>query len=544
MTTRILAIAAATLLAPASFAQPGSITGLDAALVQTRGLQVNGRNGSFPNGESGLSSTIDICNFGSTIINWFAPMNPDHPMYSQMVARDLGFRFEQISDRSYVKHGFASINGGVCGGCVNPGSGALLGLNCSDTYGAGLNANTFYLGPPAEINPWTGAWNPVGSHFDMGFPPVSGGAASDGSRSNINVPGGVTFRVRVSDADMNTSAAFYYGHYVIVPNEPGTAKDNNGVYRRFTPTWTGSTWNFSNNTGSVTQSSMLENWGGAKLGSAGNGPNGDPVNDGKFYVGMKVSGPDGNGMWHYEYAVHNRDNSRGADQFTIPVCPGTVVSNITFGDIDNDGGNEWTGQQVGDNIVWTGPSANSLEWNTIYNFAFDADAGPMANGTVNLRQARAGAGTAAVDVVIDTPGAQFDTFIGAPCGNPNLMLDVSGLVPAPTLPNPFFGLGITGAGAGNTVGFSFSAGNVATDFGNGCVWQLDFATSAVLAGIPADGTGFARLPLPLPNVPGLAGIPLFFQATELVVGGPVFGVANLSNALRVNLGNVGPTSCN
>ena len=544
MSTRILAIAAAALLAPASFAQPGAISGHDAALVETRGLQVNGRNGTYPNGESGLSATVDICNFGSNSINWFAPMNPDHPMYSSMIARDLGDRFEQISDWSYVKHGFASINGGVCGGCVGgPYPGNVLGLNCSDTYGASLNANTFYLGPPAEINPWTGGWNPVGSHFDMGFPPTG---SMDGNRSNINVPGGVTFRVRVKDQDMIGGGAFYYGLYVIVPHEPGSAKDNNGVTRRFTPTWTGSNWSFSNNSGSQTVGSMLENWSGAKLASAGNGTDamGNPINDGKFFVGMKVSGPNAMGLWHYEYAVHNRDNSRGANQFTIPVCPGTVVSNIGFHDIDDNAGNDWAGTQVMDEIVWTAMGGGSLEWNQIYNFSFDADAGPLTDGTVTLTQTRAGAGTPTVDVVIDTPGVQFDTFIGSPCGNPALSLDVSALIPAPTLPNPFFGLGVSGAGAGNTVGFSFSFGNVATDLGGGCVWQLDFASAGVIAGIVADGTGFARLPLPLPGDLSLVGIPMFFQATELVPGGALFGVANLSNALRVNLGNVGPSSCN
>lgn len=539
---RLFALAAATLLAPDSFAQPGAIPGLDAALVQTRGLQVNGRNGTYPNGESGLSATVDICNFGSTSINWFAPMNADHPMYSSMVGRDLGTRFEQISDWSYVKHGFASINGGVCGGCVGgPYPGNILGLNCSDTYGASLNANTFYLGPPAEINPWTGGWNPVGSHFDKGFPAVSGGAANDGNRSNINVPGGVTFRVRVDDAKMtNGTASYYYGLYVIVPNEPGSNKDNNGVYRRFRPTWTGSNWSFSNQSNAVTQASILENWGGAKLSSAGNG-----TDDGKFFVAMKASGPDGSGMWHYEYAVHNRDNSRGGDRFSIPVCPGTTVSNITFGDIDSLAGNDWTGTMVGDDIVWTAPAGtNSLEWNTIYNFAFDADAGPLTDGTVEVRQARAGAGANTVPVIIDTPGVQFDTILGTPCGNPALSLDTNGLIPLPIIPNPFFGVATTGATAGNTVGFSFSAGNVVTPLPGGCVWQLDFATSSVLGGIVADGVGFARLPLGIPSLPSLTGVDIYFQATELEVGGPLFGVANVSNGLRVNLGNVGPTSCN
>ena len=43
-----------------------------------------------------------------------------------------------------------------------------------------------------------------------------------------------------------------------------------------------------------------------------------------------------NGIWHYKYAVHNRDNKRGLGSLRIPVCPQAQVTNFGFHDVDRD----------------------------------------------------------------------------------------------------------------------------------------------------------------------------------------------------------------
>ncbi len=148
-TTFTLVLAA---IAPALAAQPNAVPGKDASLFVTDGLNQAGRMGTYPNGRNGLSIGVRICNSGNVNIDWRAPMNPLHPFYSFIVCRESGGRFVQISDRSYVKHGFLSINGNGCGTCRET-RGTILGPNCSDTYSSGLNADRFYLGPPDEIDP-------------------------------------------------------------------------------------------------------------------------------------------------------------------------------------------------------------------------------------------------------------------------------------------------------------------------------------------------------------------------------------------------------
>jgi hypothetical protein len=115
--------------------------------------------------------------------------------------------------------------------------------------------------------------------------------------------------------------------------------------------------------------------------SGGNGND-----DGRFFVASKVTSLGGN-QYHYEYAVHNVDNNRGGATFRVPIDAGATASNFTFGDIDNNPLNDWTTARVGNEIVFTAPANNPLDWNTIYNFGFNADYA-AANGMANLDEAR------------------------------------------------------------------------------------------------------------------------------------------------------------
>ena len=49
----------------------------------------------------------------------------------------------------------------------------------------------------------------------------------------------------------------------------------------------------------------------------------DPGNDGIFFVGYKVTGPN-NGMWHYEYVIYNENLDRGIQDFSVPLGPGSI----------------------------------------------------------------------------------------------------------------------------------------------------------------------------------------------------------------------------
>ena len=55
----------------------------------------------------------------------------------------------------------------------------------------------------------------------------------------------------------------------------------------------------------------------------------DVAGDGRFVIGYRVT-DNGNGTWHYEYAVYNLNSDRAGGSFSIPVPAGVTLSNIGF----------------------------------------------------------------------------------------------------------------------------------------------------------------------------------------------------------------------
>ena len=55
----------------------------------------------------------------------------------------------------------------------------------------------------------------------------------------------------------------------------------------------------------------------------------DPGNDGIWLMGYKVTNPS-QGVWHYEYALYNENLDRAIQSFSVPLGPGTNISNIGF----------------------------------------------------------------------------------------------------------------------------------------------------------------------------------------------------------------------
>jgi len=412
---RLALLSCATSLAAGALAQSNTVPGLDGALVTNTGLTnptYYGRRGpAYPNGEVGMAFANTMCNTGSVNIPWYAPMQPDHPKFGFLIVRLHNDRIEQINEWSFCKHAFLSINvNGSCGTCQNPGTGSLMGLNCSDTYAAGNNASRTYLGPPSEIDPWLGTWEPIGSYFDIGDPTQAGyPAPADGVRSlSQSIFDSVDNRVTIDEIDLTTAgASYYYSIQLIHEGESAANRGDNLAHRGLNPSWNGSSWSFSNNAEGQAYGSVLDRWPGATVEIGGNGSD-----DGRFYVASKVTPLTGNN-YHYEYAVHNFDNSRAGGAVRIPLSAGVTASNFSFGDIDTNSGNDWSAAQVGNEVVFTAPTGNALEWNTIYNFGFDADLAPGA-GVCRIDQARPGAGAAFVDVTSEVPGgvlmANFSTY--------------------------------------------------------------------------------------------------------------------------------------
>ena len=126
----------------------------------------------------------------------------------------------------------------------------------------------------------------------------------------------------------------------------------------------------------------------------------DVPDGGRFWLAYRVT-DNGDGTWHYEYALYNMNSHRSARAFTVPVAGGTALTEIGFHDVDyhsGDGhdhvtydGTDWAVTESGGFIAWSTSTieedlnANALRWGTMYNFRFDADAPPgPVSATIDL----------------------------------------------------------------------------------------------------------------------------------------------------------------
>ncbi len=377
---------------------------------------------AYPNGTAAIAYGHSWANCGNAHVPWedIGPggMLDTFPYLAFLIAREHNGRMEQISNRSFVKYSYATFNfsGGPCGSCQSGPSGHFR-MGCQDTYSSGFNASFNYMGPADELDPWLGTRDTVGSYWDRGDPPVSGPAATDNIKS-LNSSMWSTWspiknRVQMSEATLVEGGTLYAQAYAVIQGEPVSARDNNIMYRGLNMSWGGSNWNGSMSGGSV-QGSVLEAWTGATNAIGGNGND-----DGRFMVAVKVTGPVA-GLYHYEYAVQNIDNQRGAAAFRIPVDAAATVVNAGSKDIDNDGSNDWTFSRVGTEITFSAGVDNALKWNTIYNFWFDCSHAP-GNSTTILDQAMPGPGAATVPVNAQAPtnmpgSVATVTSVGNSCG--------------------------------------------------------------------------------------------------------------------------------
>jgi hypothetical protein len=465
-------------------------------------------------------------------------MQPDHPKFSFLVAKLQGDRIVQISDWSYNKHAFLSLNNnGTCNGVQTicqqpPAGGAQMGPGCTDVYGNGNNGDRFYLAPPSELNPWLGTWNPVGSYFDRGDPAVTGAAANDGARSlSTQMITGwgdpVKNRVTIREADLQnlTSGTMFFQIQVVHEGEPATNRNNNFRSRPFHLNWTGTTWTASTLGGS-TEGTLLTRWPGASLSTAGNGND-----DGRFTVAVKVTGPV-NGLWHYEYAVLNLDNNRGGASFRIPVCAGARVQNLGVRDIDQNPLNDWTATHAGNEISYLATANNAQRWNQLFNFWFDCDVAPTA-GAVTIDQADPGPGALSFQVPTTVPGTQAAVWLGAGCGAPASTVAINGL---PTAGNAGFALNLTSA-PNTVVLLLYSGTNVTTNLAPGCDSYLDLQSYGTVGIYLTDAAGLATAPIPVH--PQQAPAELFFQGAPFLSNAPVLGLVGLTNGLKVRFASTG-----
>lgn len=346
-------------------------------------------------GVSGYSIGTTSCNQGNENLLWQAT-NPNHPVIAQNIYRLKDGRFEQIG-MGWLKHGFTALTQNLCCTCNGQG-GAVLGVGCSDPYGSSLNGdqNGFAcggappgicggLGPRFEVNATSGVFS---------FPYFSAGQSGDVIYKRIQIDNDDL------DPALNPGALYYAEGQYVTPDDSAAANHHNNA--SYEQALVGS---FSNGGWTLSLTGSTERELPAIYAWQDNDPDVmisviDDFGRGRAHLGYRVT-DNGDGTWHYEYALHNLNSHRSIRELIIPVGENVILSNVAFKDIhyhSGDGpggvnydGTDWAVSIGGSQISWSteteaqNASANALRWGTLYNFRFDASTPPQnVTATIGL----------------------------------------------------------------------------------------------------------------------------------------------------------------
>jgi hypothetical protein len=395
MSSRTVSFHVAAALLAAAFAAPAAVAqnnecdeeneSPDVIVGSLHNLMAHGSNG----GVSAYSIGTTSCNIGTCWLNWFDNTS-QHPVIGQNMFRLKDGRFEHIG-QSWLKHGFFALSDELCtSGCIST-NGSHLGVNCSDPYDAGLNAQQSNLGPKFEVNAHTG---------EFPYPPTNGDLTGNNVFKRLQV------RSVDVDSTQNPGALYFIeGQYVTADDAAAGKQDNNASWRRVFVT--SNSISFVSGQSTVRQQPAIFAWRQVD-------PSVEiwPVRmpgEGLLYVGSKVT-DQGDGTWHYEYAVQNLNSHVSVRMFKLPIPAGVALTNIGFHDVPYHSGEpfdgtDWQAVQAGGSLIWSTQSfsvnqnANALRWGTLYNFRFDADS-PPTTGVATLFAFRPGGSSAGVAVPV------------------------------------------------------------------------------------------------------------------------------------------------
>ncbi len=371
----------------------------------------------------------DSCNPGDSPVLWIDTNNylPDynntqHPVINQNMYRLKSYgqysRFEQLG-QSWLKHGFVSTNSPSCGTCQPSNvyfpslgttqniGGDALGVNCSDTYGAGLNGSQGGLGAKNIVHATNGT-----------SPFIRGNGTGDAD---------TRMRLQVPTADVtNQPAGTRYivdGLYItaddaqfVRPNQTVAFNAlNNASWREVTaasinnnPGFAGGTrqqepgifaWRFIDSTVTLVT---------ADHDDTPHPTLADKFIRSRFWVAAKVTTL-GDGLYRYEYAVYNHNSDRSAEKFIIALPDSGSATDVSFHAPRWHSGEPysnaaWTFNKSNNQVVFSTESfsanvnANAIRWGTLFNFGFTSDVAPTT-GAASLKLFKPGFGATPLDAL-------------------------------------------------------------------------------------------------------------------------------------------------
>lgn len=336
------------------------------------------------------------CNVGDTGLAWGGTT----PLMTWNAYRLFGGRFEQIG-LSWVKNGTFAQAGPGCGMLCTGGGGPVLGAGCRDIYTAEFNAGQDILGPRSAVNAFTGA-----------YPGPSG---------SCDVASSICKRLQIPESDLDANLypdALYFFEVVLAAPDDAAAGNalNNASHMRVA---VGENFAVAPASPTIVGAPALEAWRAHGFGLNTPDPEiilgtVDVPGEGRFHYAYRVRDL-GGGQWHYEYAVFNLNSHRAGGSFHVPVGSGITISNIGFHDVTYHSGEpfdnaDWPVAVDATGVTWSSPqtfaqnpNTNALRYGTLYNFWFDASAGPV-DGAVRLGLFRPGE-TGEVSATMAVPGA-------------------------------------------------------------------------------------------------------------------------------------------
>jgi hypothetical protein len=196
--------------------------------------------------------------------------------------------------------------------------------------------------------------------------------------------------LQIHDADINAGGQNFAEIQYITHDEPLSKRYNNASWREVNLSLTSISGVFAGQASVHFQEPAIMAWEDVDPGVTILGFT--DTARGRFNLGYRVT-DNGDGTWHYEYALHNMNSDWGASSFAVPIPAGVTVTNIDFHDVDYHSGEPYSGTDWGvtiggGQVEWATQSeaenvnANALRWGTLYNFRFDADAAPQSANIV------------------------------------------------------------------------------------------------------------------------------------------------------------------
>jgi hypothetical protein len=314
-----------------------------------------------------------IGHFDSISIYPYSPQD-QHPFLVWNIYKIAEGRIEMIG-ASGVKHAFYTVNAN-CTVCAEwPEGYHVLWPGCEDTYSSGNNDTSTYQGPRDEIEASIGGWENCGSFFD----PECTGSQSGFSGQWLN-------RLLIDPDEFQQPDTQYFmdAWYVI---QYDTNIWNGMGFRPIDPTPSGSGWFM--NPGTFSQGPVISQWVEENTTDpmadhdvivipsetpAADYPDNMPQGHLRLLVKVTETQP---GRYRYNYALQNYDFDRALDGFKIAVPPGAEITDIHFGDIDDNPNNDWVTTIGNGFVAFRATEGNRLDWFTLFNFEIEIDAAPV-----------------------------------------------------------------------------------------------------------------------------------------------------------------------